>query len=621
MTKSASILKELKHRAARIRVLSLKSTSQAGSGHPSSCCSCAELLSVIFFQAMRYDPAQPGSHANDRLVMSKGHAAPALYAAWAEAGFLKEADLMDLRTMNSPIEGHPMPILPFVDVATGSLGQGLSVGLGIALHQSRVLKSDGRTFVLMGDGEMAEGSVWEAFALASHMRISNLIAVVDVNRLGQSRETMHGHDMFAYAKKVEAFGWEAFVVENGHDVEELLTVFPRALRVKNKPVCLLAKTFKGNGVKLISDRESWHGKPLKKGPELDQAILDVSGDLMKSPPIPAIPKPTGPVETPPTGPLLGPVAPPPYDPTSKVATRAAVGDALIALGTADPRIWVIDGDTQNSTYTEKFGKEFPGRFLECFIAEQNMAGTAAGLASRGAIPFACTFGAFLARAFDQIRMAALSGLPVKFLGTHAGISIGEDGPSQMALEDLAAFRTLPNGAVLYPSDAVSAYHCIVQLAGHPGPGYVRLSRPAAPILYNPKETFPLGNIKTPRTAKAPKLTVISAGVVLHEVLKAVDALGPGAPVQVIDLYCLKPFPADALREALNLSGGRCAVFEEHAPEGGLGDSVAAGLAGWIRDWKHVAVNKVPRSGPPEALLESFGLSAKKIEETLRQILA
>ncbi|HNW34497.1 MAG TPA: transketolase, partial [Candidatus Ozemobacteraceae bacterium] len=531
------LIKDLKHRAARIRWLSLQTTAKAGSGHPSSCCSAADLLSVLFFHTMRYDPAHPESHANDRLVMSKGHAAPALYAAWCEAGYLKEADLFTLRQMNSPIEGHPMPSLPFVDVATGSLGQGLSVGLGISLQQSRVLKSDARTFVMMGDGEMAEGSVWEAFALAAHLKADNLTAIIDVNRLGQSQATMYGHDLNVYARKIESFGWEAFEVD-GHNFEELLTAFDRAIKVSGKPVCIIAKTFKGHGVSVMENKDGWHGKPMKPGAELDAACADLAADFMKTPPVPAIHKPAATKFSLTTGPVAPSIPPAPYQADSKVATRQAVGDALVALGDADSRIWVIDGDTQNSTFAEKFTKKFPERSVECYIAEQNMAGISAGLAARGLVPFACTFGAFLARAFDQIRMAALSGLKVKFLGTHAGISIGEDGPSQMALEDLASFRTLPNGAVLYPSDAVSAYHCIVSLARHDGPGYVRLSRPATPLLYKADEEFPLGDLKVIRPAKAPKLTVVSAGVIIHEVLKALESLPNGNQVQVVDLYCL-----------------------------------------------------------------------------------
>ncbi|NLI75460.1 MAG: transketolase [Candidatus Riflebacteria bacterium] len=619
MSRPQSTIRELKHRAARIRYLSMKSTAQAGSGHPTSCNSAADLLATLFFHVMRYDPQHPESSANDRLVLSKGHAAPALYAAWCEAGFLSEEQVYTLRKMNSPIEGHPMPYLPFVDVATGSLGQGLSVGIGIAMHQARVMKNDARTFVLMGDGEMAEGSVWEAFALAPNLALGNLVAVVDVNRLGQSRETMHGHDLRAYARKVEAFGWEALIC-NGHDFEELLTTFQRALKVKGKPACILAKTFKGHGVSLFADLDNWHGKPLKVGPELDKALEEIIPDLMKSPPKPSIAKPEA-VKAPAVGDGPTTCPPAPYLPGAKVATRQAVGDGLLALGAADPRIWVIDGDTQNSTYSQKFADRYPDRFIECFIAEQNMAGIAAGLAARGMIPFAVTFGAFLARAYDQIRMSALSGLKVKFLGTHAGISIGEDGPSQMALEDLAFFRTLPNGAVLYPSDAVSAYGCILSLAGHSGPGYVRLSRPASPLLYPAQEAFPLGDVKVIHPGKAPKLTVITAGVVVHEVLKAVKELESPHQVQVLDLYCLKPFPRDKVVEAVGATGGRVAVFEEHSPCGGLGEAVAGALAGKIREWTHVAVDRVPRSGSPEELLESFGLSAKAIREKLIHLLA
>lgn len=618
MTRNQSVIRELKHRAARIRWLSLKSTALAGSGHPTSCNSAADLLATLFFGIMRYDPQHPESPANDRLVLSKGHAAPALYAAWCEAGFLSEEQVLTLRKMNSPIEGHPMPYLPFVDVATGSLGQGLSVGLGIATHQSQVLRGDARTFVLMGDGEMAEGSVWEAFGLASHLKVGNLMAIVDVNRLGQSRETMHGHDLRAYARKVEAFGWEAMIVD-GHDFEELLAVFPRALKVRGKPVCILAKTFKGQGVKAIADRDNWHGKPFEIGPELDAALEEVAVDLMKAPPRPSIPKPS-PKAAPSLQPAAEPLPAAPYQSTAKVATRQAVGDALVALGQNDPRIWVIDGDTMNSTYTQKFGDRFPERFTECYIAEQNMVGIGAGLAARGMIPFCVTFGAFLSRAFDQIRMAALSQLNVKFLGTHAGISIGADGPSQMALEDLAFYRTLPNGAVFYPSDAVSAYACIVSLARHQGPGYVRLSRPASPILYPVTEAFPAGELKVIHAGKAPHLTVVTAGVLVHEALKAVKALPNPNQVQVVDLYCLKPFPTAQLQEVVSASGGRVAVFEEHSPAGGLGEATATALAGKIREWTHLSVDRVPRSGSPEELLESFGLSARTIQEKLQQLL-
>lgn len=619
MPERKALLKELEHRAARIRWLSLKTTADAGSGHPTSCLSAADILATLFFSTMRYDPKHPESHANDRLILSKGHAAPALYAAWCEAGYLAESEVHTLRKMNSRIEGHPMPSLPFVDVATGSLGQGLSVGLGIATVQAKALCSDARTFVLMGDGELAEGSVWEAFSLASHLKMDNLIAIADINRLGQSRETMHAHDMNTYARKVEAFGWEALIVD-GHNIEELLATMEKALKVKGKPVCILAKTQKGYGVKSIANVNGWHGKPLKVGPELDAALAEVSPNIMKAPPAPSIVRPQAPRKEPKQGPVSLPAEPAPYKPDAKVATRQAVGEALVALGKSDERVWVIDGDTGNSTYADQFSKAYPDRFVECYIAEQNMAGIAAGLAARGMIPFACTFGAFWARAFDQIRMAALSGLKVKFLGTHAGISIGEDGPSQMALEDLASFRTLPNGAVLYPSDAVSAYACILNLAAHEGPGYVRLSRPASPLLYKADEKFPIGGLKVPFAVANPVLTIVTAGVIVHEVLKAVQSLGKNTPVQVVDLYSLKPFPTKDFSTLLEKTHGKVVVFEEHAYEGGVGESVASAMAGKIRQWNHIAVNRVPRSGTPEELLESFGLSAREIEKTLKKLL-
>lgn len=619
MSYDASLLKELKHRAARIRELSLKTTAEAGSGHPTSCCSCAEILSALFFKVMRYDPKNPASHANDRLVMSKGHAAPALYAAWCEAGFLEEKELFTLRKMGSRIEGHPMPSLPFVDVATGSLGQGLSVGLGIALQQKNVVKNGARTFVLMGDGEVAEGSVWEAFALADSIKTDNLIGIIDVNRLGQSRETMHGHDMRTYARKVEAFGWEAIVVEDGHDIEQVLKALEQAVHVSGKPVCVIARTLKGGGLSQIADKDNWHGKPIVSGQGLEQALEEVAQNIMKTPPAPVIARPAEVAGKIVTGPISNQVEPAPYKIGEKAATRQAVGPALLNLGRADERIWVIDGDTQNSTYSQKFGEKYPERFVECFIAEQNMAGVAAGLAARGLIPFAVTFGAFLARAFDQIRMAALSGLKVKFIGTHAGISIGEDGPSQMALEDLASFSTLPEGAVFYPSDAVSAYHCILNLARHNGPGYVRLSRPNSEVIYDANEQFPIGGLKIAHKSAAPALTVVTAGVIVHEVLKALKNVPGAEKIQVVDLYSVKPFPTEELSKLVKASDGKVAVFEEHAPEGGIGAAVARHLAGQISQFKHVAVTSVPRSGTPEELLESFGLSAKCIAETLTKL--
>ncbi len=618
MEPNSGLIKELKHRAARIRWLSIKTTADAGSGHPSTCCSAADILSVLFFQVMRYDPQHPESPANDRLVLSKGHAAPALYAAWCEAGYLDEAEVHTLRKMNSRIEGHPMPYLPFVDVATGSLGQGLSVGLGISLHQSRVVKNGARTFVLMGDGELAEGSVWEAMSLAAHLKIDNLVAIADINRLGQSCETMHGHDLTTYAKKVEAFGWEAMVVD-GHDISDLAGTFERALRVKGKPVCLLAKTFKGRGVSFMENQDGWHGKPVKPGPELEKALNEVSVDLMKAPPKPSIARPaSAPAMV--TGPVAPQIGPAPFAVGAKVATRQAVGDALTALGKVEPRIWVIDGDTGNSTYSDRFLKMFPERSVQCYIAEQNMAGIAAGLAARGLVPFACTFGAFLARAFDQIRMAALSGLKVKFLGTHAGVSIGEDGPSQMALEDIAAFRTLPNGMVMYPSDAVSAYWCIVNLARHDGPGYVRLSRPASPVLYKADEPFAPGDLKVHGQKTTPALTVVTSGVVVHEALKAVESLGANCPVQIVDAYSIRPFPTEKLSALVSASNGRVLVLEEHSPYGGLGEATASALAGKIKEFHHVAVDKVPRSGSPDEMLESFGLSAKMIAAKIKSLL-
>lgn len=618
MSLDNSTVKELEHRAAKIRLLSLKTTAKAGSGHPTSCCSCADILATLFFNTMRYDPQTPGNSSNDRLVLSKGHAAPALYAAWSEAGYLKEEELFDLREMGSRIEGHPMPSLDFVDVATGSLGQGLSAGLGIAIHQKKVVKNNSRTFVLMGDGEMAEGAVWEAFALASDLQIDNLVAIIDVNRLGQSRETMYGHDTRSYARKVEAFGWEAIVVEDGHNVADLAKAFDRAVNVTGKPVCVVAKTFKGGGLPEISDQDNWHGKPIMPGKGLEQSIEAIEPKLMKSPPTASIPKPEPAKIS--EDKVTAFESNAQFDNSTNRATREAVGEALIALGKQSEKIWVVDGDTGNSTFAQKFEDVFPERFIECFIAEQNMVGVSSGLASRGLIPFAVTFGAFLARAYDQIRMSAVSGLGVKLIGTHAGISIGEDGASQMALEDLAAFSALPDCTVFYPSDIVSAYKCIIEMAKTKGPAYIRLSRPKSPVLYDNQENFAPGELKVIKQSNTPALTIATSGVILHEVLKAVKDSEYAQKIQVVDLYCLKPFPAKQLSELVIKSNGNLAIFEEHSYQGGIGSAAAMNLAGHIKRFTHKAVDSVPCSGSPEKLLESYELDSKSIGKIIKEII-
>ncbi|HMU31483.1 MAG TPA: transketolase, partial [Nitrospira sp.] len=452
-TTTPDLLTALANTATNLRIDSVKATSEAGSGHPSSCCSAADILAVLFFSVMRYDPKNPKLPNSDRFVLSKGHAAPLLYAAWAEAGLFPKSELLKLRTLGSDLEGHPTPRLSFVDMATGSLGQGLPAGVGLAFNAKSIDKTDYRTYVLMGDGESVEGSVWEAAEVARQAKLDNLCAIVDVNRLGQSDPTMLQHDMDAYRARWSGFGWHAIVVD-GHDISALVAAFGEAAKTKGKPTVLLAKTFKGRGISFMENHPDWHGKPLKKGEETQKALDELTGQLKPSSTRLQISLPTAAKTAPST---KGTLAPAPYKVGDSVATREAFGAALLALGEANSQVVALDADVKNSTYSDKFGKRFPDRFLENFIAEQNMLGAAAGIAACGKIPFVATFAAFFTRAYDFIRMAAISQSNIKLVGTHVGVSIGEDGPSQMGLEDLAMMSTQPGVTVLYPSDGLSMY--------------------------------------------------------------------------------------------------------------------------------------------------------------------
>src|SRR5262245_39890764 len=510
----------LKNIATRLRIESIRSTSEAGSGHPTSCMSAAEIIAALFFAEMRYDPTDPHHPGADRFVLSKGHAAPILYAAWAEAGYIPRPELLHLRELTSDLEGHPTPRLRFVDVATGSLGQGLPAGVGIALNARRV-GSDYRTYVMMGDGETAEGSVWEAAAMADHYQLDSLCAIVDVNALGQSRPTQFEHDMEALRRRWAGFNWHAIVID-GHQIDEVLGAFAEARRTKSQPTVILARTEKGKGVSFLEGKPHWHGKALKKGDEMDRAIRELEAQL-----VPEtdgfrieIPKPSGRPATEHAGEL----APPTYKIGEQSATREAFGAALARLGSVDSRVVALDADVKNSTFTEKFEAVHPDRLYQCFIAEQAMLGASMGLAARGAIPFPATFAAFLTRAADFIRMLAISQLNVKMVGSHSGVSIGEDGPSQMALEDLSMMSAQPDITVLYPSDAVSADRLVVAAAHHPGPVYIRTSRPKTPVIYDNSEAFVIGGCKVVRQARDDRATIIGAGVTLFEAIKAYDEL-------------------------------------------------------------------------------------------------
>jgi transketolase len=617
----ASLVPALKNIATRLRIDSVRSTSEAGSGHPTSCMSMADLTAALFFAEMRFDPSDPKNPESDRFVLSKGHAAPILYAAWAEAGAFAPAELMKLREIGSDLEGHPTPRLPFVDVATGSLGQGICAAIGTALNARRI-KSDYRTYVLLGDGESAEGSVWEAADVAAIDKLDNLCGITDVNALGQSRATMFEHDMGQFERRWKAFGWHAIVID-GHDLGQILDALAEAKTTKGQPTMILARTIKGKGVAAVEGQQGWHGKAFKKGEELDKAIAELEKQFVPvSDSSPAAhlaehiakpaSKPRG-VDNPKS------VAAPAYKLGDQVATREAYGTALAKLAEADSRIVALDADVKNSTFSDRAEKVAPERFYQNFIAEQVMVGAAMGLAARGAIPFPSTFACFLTRAADFVRMAAISNVGIKLAGSHAGVSIGEDGPSQMALEDLAIYRAEPNYTVLYPSDAVSAERLLVLMAYHPGPAYMRTSRPKTPVIYANDDTFTIGGLKVLRESDKDVATVIGAGITVFEALKAYDQLiAAGTAIRVIDLYSVQPIDEAALVAAARATGGRLITVEDHYSAGGIGDAVAEAVAGAGFTVQRLAVREIARSGKPEELVEKYGISASHIVDAVRQ---
>jgi transketolase len=607
---TSSRVSALKNIATRLRIDSVRATTEAGSGHPSTCCSAAEIVAALFFAEMRYEPADPRNEDNDRFVLSKGHAAPILYAAWAEAGIIPREHLLTLRRLDSDLEGHPTPRLPWVDVATGSLGQGLCAAVGIALNARRI-KSDYRTYVLMGDGEATEGSVWEAAQVAVADGLDSLCGIVDVNGLGQSRATQLDHDMEAHAARWRGFGWNAIVID-GHDMQAILDALDQARAAKGRPSVIVARTVKGQGISFMAGKPGWHGKAVKKGEELDQAMHELEAQFVpEEEPMPAPQAPRRVSRPIPTRGTLGPLS---YKLGEIIATREAYGSALARLGAADDRIVALDADVGNSTFSDKFEKQFPDRFYQNYIAEQAMIGSAMGLAARGAIPFPSTFAAFLTRAYDFIRMSAISNLNIKMAGSHAGVSIGEDGPSQMALEDLAMMRAQPNIAVLYPCDAVSTERLIEQMAYRPGPAYMRTSRPKTPVIYGNEETFEVGGLKVLRSSDSDVATVIGAGVTVFEALKAHDTLkAKGVNIRVVDLYSLQPVDAATLIDCAKKSAGRLITVEDHYHGGGIGDAVAEAVAGaGYTVERRLCVSEIPRSGTPDELVDHYGISARHI---------
>jgi transketolase len=606
-------MNNLENIAKLIRYYSLVMSTAAGSGHPTSSLSATDLMTgLLFGGTFRYDLDNPLHPNNDRLIFSKGHASPLFYALWAAAGKVTEQELLAFRKFTSPLEGHPTREFRFTEAATGSLGQGLSIGVGMALNAKCLDKLPYRTYVLLGDSEMAEGSQWEAMELAAHYRLNNLVGIIDVNRLGQRGETMHGHDLEVYRKKAEAFGWEPIVID-GHDLSQIRGAYEKAAGLTGSPVMIIAKTLKGKGVSFIQDRNGWHGKPLKKE-ELARALEELGPvDKTQRGRIP-LPEDVRPVPRTPQS-----IRPPSYSGGKSVATRHAYGSALVRIFPQCPEMVVLDAEVSNSTFSELFGEVHKERFFEMYIAEQNMVGSALGLSIRGKVPFVSTFAAFLTRAFDQIRMSRYSQANIKFCGSHAGVSIGEDGSSQMGLEDIALFRTLLDSVVLYPSDAVSTEKLVEEMAKQRGIAYLRTTRKDTPVIYRNDEVFRIGGCKILRSNKADAAAVVAAGITVHEALKAYEMLkGQGILVRVIDLYSIKPVDAATLVQAARETGAVITV-EDHYAEGGLGEAVMSALSGEGVPVHSLAVRKMARSGKPDELLQYEEISHAAIVAKVREI--
>jgi transketolase len=593
----------VKELAQQLRVDSVRAAAAANSGHPTSSMSAADLMAVLFTKYLRYDFDAPENTANDHLVFSKGHASPLLYSLYKAAGAIDDAELLTFREFGSRLQGHPTPELPWVDVATGSLGQGLPISVGIALAAERLEHSELRVWVLCGDSELAEGSMWEAFEHAGHARLKNLVAIVDVNRLGQRGPTMHGWDTSSLAARASACGWDVQEID-GHDLEAIDAAYGRAQQA-DRPAVIFARTKKGSGVAAVEDKENQHGKPLS---DPEAAVEELGGirDLRVEVQAPPPPKPFEIERT--------AVERPSYEVGEKVATRAAYGDALAWLGSIDEKVVALDGEVGNSTYAERFAAKHPDRFFEMYIAEQQMVAAAVGMQTRGWKPFASSFGAFLSRAYDFVRMAAISDADLKLCGSHVGVSIGPDGPSQMALEDIASLRAVLGSVVLYPSDANQTVRLLDAMREHRGVSYLRTTREATPVLYGADETFEIGGSHTVRSSDDDALTLIGAGITLRECLTAADSLAEkGVAARVIDLYSVKPVDAETLLAAARETRALITV-EDHWAEGGIGETVAGVLAeaGAETRLTRLAVSERPGSGPPADLLAAAGIDAEHI---------
>ncbi|MDA0566456.1 transketolase [Streptomonospora sp. S1-112] len=599
--------------AQQLRVDAVRAADAAGSGHPTSSMSAADLIAVLAADHLRYDFDAPDHSGNDHLIFSKGHASPLLYALYKACGAITDDELLRYRKLGSPLEGHPTPRLPWVDVATGSLGQGLPVGAGIALAGARFDRLPYRVWVLCGDSELAEGSVWEALEYAGQERLANLTAILDINRLGQRGPTRHGWDLDAYRRRVAAFGWHTVEVD-GHDPEAISAAYREARETTDRPTAVIARTVKGQGVSGVADKEGAHGKPV---PDAEEAIAELGGrrDLRIE-----VARPTsGGASQRPGGTQ---VDLPVYQPGEEVATRDAFGKAVAALGDGRPDVVVLDGEVADSTRTKAFADAHPDRFVELYIAEQQLVATAVGLQVRGYTPYAATFAAFFSRAYDFVRMAAVSGADINLVGSHAGVSIGEDGPSQMGLEDIASLRAVHNSVVLHPCDANSTARLTAGMAEHRGVSYLRTLRGETPVLYGPDEGFHIGGSKVLRSSADDRATVVAAGATVHEALAAADALAAdGIAVRVIDAYSIKPVDAATLRAAARETG--CVVtVEDHWPEGGLGDAVLdvfADTRTMPRTMK-LAVSGMPASATPEEQRREAGIDAGAVEAAVRGIL-
>jgi len=580
-------MKKLKQMADKLRIHSLKSTTIAGSGHATSCMSCAEIMSALFFSELK---------ANDQFILSKGHAAPILWACYAEAGIIPAKKLNDLRKIGSTLEGHPTTRMDMVKIATGSLGQGLSAGAGMALCTKN------KVYVLLGDGEMAEGAAWEAVNIASHYKLSNLIAIIDVNRLGQSQETMHGYTLGMYKKKFESFGWNTIII-NGHNTKSILGAFAKAGKSK-KPTAIIARTIKGKGVSFLENKNGWHGRALNKQ-ELEKALKQIGKPNVKLKS--KIKKKK--IKNNFIGFRAGF-----YKKGEETATRDAYGRALLKIGEKNKKVMILDGDVKNSTRAEAFFKKYPSKSCECYIAEQNMIGMACGISAMGYIPFCATFSAFLTRAYDFIRMAQYSNANIKIMGSHSGISIGQDGPSQMGLEDISMFLAMPESVILYPCDAVSCEKLVNEMGKHKGITYLRTTRPKTPVIYSNSEKFRIGGLKILRKSKKDKALVIGAGITVHEALKAYDILNKkGIKIRVIDLYSVKPIDSNSLIKNARECKGKVVVAEDHYFNG-----IGSMLSSIIGPVKHLYVKKRPRSGKPEELMKKYRIDYNAIVRAVKK---